>query len=511
MRDLLDKIQLLTESTGLAGRKPGDVFKNPTGEEIVFDEVKFYPEQGGKYEPEELNAMLKQASRKRNIIWQNAMTPRTGGFAIAKFASPEGDLYFGTYLQGVKPNFTDNYVANTVGDYRFASKAASKLQAKLTPQDLLTELDDLTIPKIMKQLAVSLGTDSPLYLIAHKIAIGEPLPLTIKKPDDISFTAFTNYFCEILQPMALQKGQYTGNAAEAAERFLGNNGFSKTLITYGFSKTGGLSDSSLTNKDGATVLVSSKAGKGATASSKNLLDKVQELQQTPEGAKFLKKYSEEIDLLTNIKNYGQAGSPLYLATKYNIISEKEANQVNELKTQGAMNLDDLDSVNISPRLKKLARSRTTNNPQNVSLYYHLLAAIAFKAADEVNEKTNFSKAAADILNNGALVQVYTKATESKDSWTLEEFATVYPGKSIKGVYLSADKTYYSTGIKGNFTFEIDRGKGTPNAEEEQEKTTKAKPKVDLAKAAQSITDKKSVATKVSDREVGNVGREKRKK
>lgn len=511
MRDILDKIQLLVESTGLAGRAPGDIFKNPSGEEIVFDEIKFYPEQGGKYEPEELNSMLKQTSRKRNIIWQNAMTPRTGAFSIAKFASPEGDLYFGTYLQSIKPNFTDNYVANIVGDFRYASKAASKEQEKVKPSDLLTDLTNLTVGKIMNQLAQTLGTDSPLYHIAHKIAIGEPLPITIKKPTNISFTAFTNYFCEILQPIALQKGQYKGNAGEAAERFLGNNGFSKTLISFNFAKTAGLSDSKLTNKEGASVLVSSKAGKGALASTKNLLDKIQQLQETPEGAKFLKKYSEEIDLLNNIKNFGQSGSPLYLATKYKIISDKEAEQINELKSIGPMNLDDIDELDISPRLKKIAKSRTTGTPEKVSLYYHLLAAIAFKAADEVNNKTNFSKAAADILNNGALVQVYTKATESKDSWTLEEFDTVYPGKSIKGVYLSAAKTYYSTGINGNYTFEIDRGKGKPSEEEKTVKTAKAKPKVDLAKAAQSITDKKTTVTKASDREVGNVGREKRKK
>ena len=114
MRDILDKIQMLVESTGLAGRKPGDVFRNSAGEEIVFSEIKFFPEEGGKYSPEELSSALKQASRKRNIVWQNAMSPRTGGFAIAKFASPEGDLYFGTYLQNIKPNTTDNYVANTV-------------------------------------------------------------------------------------------------------------------------------------------------------------------------------------------------------------------------------------------------------------------------------------------------------------------------------------------------------------------------------------------------------------
>jgi hypothetical protein len=65
-----------------------------------------------------------------------------------------------------------------------------------------------------------------------------------------------------------------------------------------------------------------------------------------------------------------------------------------------------------------------------------------------------------------LVQVYTKASEGKGKWTLQEFNTVYPGESIKGVYLSSGKTYYSTGIKGNYTFKIDKGSGKPKDEQE---------------------------------------------
>jgi hypothetical protein len=122
-------------------------------------------------------------------------------------------------------------------------------------------------------------------------------------------------------------------------------------------------------------------------------------------------------------------------------------------------MDNIDNLGLSDNLVELAKSRKADNPASINLYYHLMAAIAHKAAEEVNDKTDFSSAAADILNNGALVQLYTKAKESKGQWTLDEFNTVYPGESIKGVYLSAGKTYYSTGIKGNYTFKIDKGQG----------------------------------------------------
>ena len=59
MRDILDLLEQLNESTGLAGRKSGDVFRNLQGDEIVFDEIQFYPKQG-RYEPEQLDQVVQQ-------------------------------------------------------------------------------------------------------------------------------------------------------------------------------------------------------------------------------------------------------------------------------------------------------------------------------------------------------------------------------------------------------------------------------------------------------------------
>lgn len=461
MRDILNKLESLTESTGLAGRKTGDTFRNPDGDEIVFDNVKFYPEQGGRLEPKELdNILLQTNSELGNIKWMNNKSARTGGFAIATFNGNNGPLYYGRYLEAVKPSFTDNYVPNQVDDYRFAGKAAAKAQAGLSPQDLLTDKIDLTTNDIVNQLATALGTNNPLYGMAYSLSNGQPLPMTIDAPEGISFSAFRDYFCEILQPIALQKGQYTGNAGEAAEIFLGGS-FEDTLISFDDTKTAGLSDSIMTNSEGKTIKVSTKGGAGATASTSNLINSVDELSQTQQGQKLLKKYADTIETLREIKKLGQAGAPLYLGIKYGIIDDTDADVIRELKNSPPIDMENIKDRGLTSNLLKLALSRKADTPEKVNLYYHLMAAIAHKAAEEVNDKTDFSKAAADILNNGALVQVYTKAKEKGGQWTLDEFNTVYPGDSIKGVYLSAGKTYYSTGIKGNFTFKIDKGQGKP--------------------------------------------------
>jgi hypothetical protein len=173
-------------------------------------------------------------------------------------------------------------------------------------------------------------------------------------------------------------------------------------------------------------------------------------------------------------------------------------------------LNDIESLGLSDNLVDLALSRSTDNPGKVNLYYHLIAAVAHKAAIAVNDNTDFSKAAAEILNNGALVQVYTKAKEGKGKWTLDEFTTVYPGESIKGVYFSAGKTYYSTGIKGNFTFKIDKGSGKPKDDEEPSKPSKGPlgSEKDFSKAAELIATGKKVSKE--PKALGDVGRKLRK-
>lgn len=481
IRNLLNTVNVLSESTGLAGRKPGTSFVNPDDNDtLVFNEIKFFPQEGGRFSADDLTKAIEEVEADLGlpIKWENVRSSRSGGFSLATFSHEDETVAVGRYFQDIKPNPTDNYVPNIVlGTYRFSGKAAAKTQAGLTPQDLLTNRNNLDIKNIMNQLATALGTDSPLYHVAHHIAVGNALPLEITAPEGISFSAFRDYFGEILQPIALQKGLYTGNAGEATERFLGQDGFAGTLINFDSSKNAGLSDSILTTKDGRYVKISSKGNKGAEASSKNLIDSIEELKDSPSGTALLKTYEDTIEIIREIQRQGQSNSPLYLGTKFDVIDEQEADMVRSLKNAQPVdikNKQQLIDLGLTPNLISLAQSRGTKTPDKTILFYHLLASIAHKAAEEVNNKTDFSNTASDILNNGALVQVYTKADEKKGKWILKEFETKYPGTSVGGVVLSAGKNYSSTGIKGNFTFKILRG----NAKAVPDDNTEVTPELD---------------------------------
>jgi len=502
MRDLLDQL-ILIESTGLAGRKPGDVFKSPSGNQIVFKKLDFYPQQGGILPKDNLDQILKDLGL--DINWQNSRSPKTGGVAVATFDSDQGEVRYGFYKNDIKANRTDNKIPNQVGEYRFAGKAAEKIQSGLTPQDLLSQRDNLTSESIIAQLSEKLGPENSLVQLTQRIAGGEKFPIRFAAPEGLSFTGFRDYFCEILQPIALQVGSYTGNAAEAAEQYM-DGSFGDSLISFDESKNAGLSDSILTKSDGKYVKISTKGGAGAQASVKNLTDSIRELEQTPNGTKLLEKYKDTIEIVNTVSELGQVNAPLYLGQKYGIIDDTDANTIRKLRGAAPINLDNIDQMNISDNLKKLAKERETDDPQNVNLFYHLLASIAHLAAIEVNDKTDFSKAAADILNNGALIQVYTEASQGIKEWELTEFNTVYPGTSIKGVFFSAGKTYFSTGIKGNFTFKIDRG-GKKFKEKEQ-KPERKKKEPELAKAADILTKGSGLPLSMARNSGQGVGREK---
>jgi hypothetical protein len=170
----------------------------------------------------------------------------------------------------------------------------------------------------------------------------------------------------------------------------------------------------------------------------------------------------------------------------------------------------------SKNLISLAMGRKTKRPESTVLYYHLIAAVAHKVAEKVNTDTNFGKAASEILNNGALVQVYTNAKQTGDSWVLDAFKSVYPSKAVTGVVLSAGKNYSSTEIKGNFTFKILRNGAKADAEpSETDQATDSAADIDLTKAAEKITNpvKSILATKKKqDIEMSpDLGRAKRRK
>ena len=464
MRDLLNLLDnVLTESTGLAGRKPGDMWKNSQGQTLTFNNIVFYPEGGGTFDTAALEQVKQQFP---SAYWINKM-PAKGGVGIATFNDEQGNaVLVGRYFQDIKPNKTDNKWKNgeIVPGFEFQSKASKKESSGYKPSDILTDLKSQTPTSLANQVIAAFGPNSDEARAITTFMQSNETPVRVPK-GNMELTAFRDYMGEILQPIALVMGKNVdGNSKEAAQVFFGTPSYSDCVISFNDGVSGGLYDSLLVNSKGKQIKLSSKGESGAMASVVNFLRCIEELDATPQGRKLRAKHKEVIEIIDAIDQGGHFGGPLELASHYGIIDNDDVHFVPLLKNIGPTEQIDWGK---HKKLQKLYNDRQANDPATMVPAEHMIAAIAYKVADHVNDNTNFSAAASEILNTSAFVQMYTYVKESGKNFEIT-FGAHWPSTAVTGVKLSAGKTYMSTAKGGgNMVFKILKGgaKDVPDAEE----------------------------------------------
>ena len=208
-----------------------------------------------------------------------------------------------------------------------------------------------------------------------------------------------------------------------------------------------------------------------------------------------------------ISDGGYAGAPLNLAMSYGMITPEEKQQIMSLKKIG---LKEFRLDMLSENLQQLWNARRAADPKTIIPFYHMLAAVAYPVADYINTNTDFSRAASDILNFGAFMQAYTFASKSGTNAILKEFEVKYPSTAVTDVLLSAHKTYYSTGNKGNFTFQILKNGATMKDVEVDAAQVDTKPDVDLDALSQQRSGIKASRSTVDRDEEKSLGRKRRR-
>ena len=473
MRDLINLIDAIVESRGLSGRVPGAVYKRgeTQDDQIVFQNLTFYPIVGQYATKEETEAAFDQVQRqvKHPIEKVNQASNSNRAFGIATFDTAVGTRYLAKFAKEIKPVFDSNKFFQTddiPGGFSQADARGSKEKAGYKPSDVLTDLKKQTPASILAQIGEKFTPDSSEYRAAETIMNSPTFPVSVDGTG-IDFTGFRDYFCEMLQPCVLiNGGQVKGNAGEAAAVFMGRNGFAGCTVSFNANVSGNLYDSLLVSPEGRQIKLSSKGATGAKASSVNLLIALRELEAAgmPE---FAQNYPEVVDILNTIDRGDHNSGPLNLAVQYGIITKDEIPQVMSLKQSAGDPKFNIDKTDLSDNLKQLYHDRTAENPSKVVPLNHLVASIAYKVCDEINLKTNFSDAASDILNHSAFVQMYTDATKSKDGQIIVKgFRTIWPGKLFSEVTLEAQKSYSSTSSSGGkLVFGInEKPQAIPNVE-----------------------------------------------
>ena len=458
MRDL---INILTEATGLAGRGPGDIFIDDNGNEVVFRELKFYPTVGRFNTKEEMTAAVadigEQLQRDGIDVVETNADRGMLAFGVAMFTAQDNTVrayvrYFQRIAQNFRSNFWDN---NSIPGLKLGKKSSEKLRVGYSPSEVLTQLDDLTPEAIIEQIAAKFGPDSVFAQVAVRVNQGGTSNIVVPA-EDIHFEAFRDLFCEMLHPIALKSGFFTGelktSATVAEEKFLGPGGFQTASINFSSSKTEGLSDSLLVGKNGVTLKLSSKNKVGsAKASVTNL---AVEARKITDG---IEQYQDAIDIINLIEKLDAKVAPLQLAIKFGIIDDNELSTVMSLRDKTsfeeiAVNLDQYPGM--TDNLKAIWLRRRAKNMEDSIPFFHMVSGIAHTVAEYINKKTDFGRAASTILNNGALVQVYTNVKNIGGQLELFPFQTQYPSETVTGVVIDAGTRYKSTAINGKFGFQI---------------------------------------------------------
>lgn len=463
MRDL---INLLTEATGLAGRAPGDIFIDANNNEVTFRELKFYPPVGRYNTKEEMSAAVadigEQLQRSGIEVIETNADRGMLAFGVAMFTDANNNIqayirYFQRIAQNFRSNFWDN---NSIPGLRLGKKSSEKLRVGYSPSEVLTQLDNLTPDSIIQQIAAKFGDQSVLTQIAVRVSQGGTSNIEVPA-EGIHFEAFRDLFCEMLHPIALKSGFFTGPVNESAtvaeEKFLGPGGFQTAAINFSSSKTEGLSDSILVGENGVSLKVSSKNKVGsAKASVTNLAVEARKMREGP-SATLMNRYKDAVEIIEFIERSDSILGPLSLAKKFGIIDDEEFNTIMSLRFVDsfeyvAVNLDEYPGM--TNNLKTIWRRRRAKNMQDSVPYFHMVSGIAHTIAEYINNKTEFGKAASAILNNGALVQIYTNAKNMGGKIILFPFQTQYPSETITGVVMDAGTRYKSTAINGKFGFQI---------------------------------------------------------
>jgi len=465
MRNLIDIVDYLDEARGLSARNPGEQYQRigstDSADTITFQGLDFYPKSGAYESMEKMLAVYEKLAGQMDPPPEMVNQPnaRTRAFGIAKFDTAVGTRYLVKFAQDIKPVRTANtfWQTNDIpGGFSQVSARGAKENVGYKPSQVLTEFKSQTPESIRSQIVSRFGPNHPLTKATEIFYAADSFPIVIPG-EGIDFAGFRDYFCEILQPVALiQNKPVTGNASKAAEVFLGGD-YSDCVVSFNEGVSGALYDSLMVAPNGKQIKLSSKGAKGAMASVINLLKSAKELKNAGI-ADLVTEYQDVIDILEIINRGDHNSGPLELAVKFKIITPAEVSKVMDLaKYSGDKKFDIRKVPGITPSLVKIYGDRSAEDLSKVVPLNHMVASIAYKVCDYVNLNTDFSDAAADILNNSAFVQMYTEAAKKGDDIIIKGFRTVWPSKLFTEVTLEAQKSYSSTtSSSGKLVFNINK-------------------------------------------------------
>lgn len=480
MRDILDRLDnlIMEKARGLLYRTKGDEFfqgpkENPTAK-IVFDKAEYFPNMPGAYQDYQEMATVGQELFKTypEIQWFNKPTASSRAFAILTFNGPKPGqkTHFGKFFDQIKQDMTGFWKNSELPGGWQLNKASSLKGSyyKLKPSDVFPPDSEFDSPQAVVAELKKNPTKNPAVPVImpgmEQLLQGQ-MP-TFENVGEMA-PAVRDDLGEIIGPIALVQGMIKTGGAEAARvAILGPTGsYAGAKIYFPASKINGLVDSYL-RLPGVEIGVSSKGDKGATASVKNIADGIAVARKNSALNELLTTYAEEIKTIERAGKLSSAAFPLVLGVEQGKITRSQANVITQLINQGATSLDSVTmSAEDRAALEALMNDYKPKPNPRYNVGYHVLASLARKVVDSINQDPKFGEACLKFLNVSPIIQLHLKSRDQQGNLTVTGFDSKYPPDFKGTVGLDASKVYSATGTNGRVTFAYNGLPGAAPADE----------------------------------------------
>ena len=441
---------VVVEAKGIMGRVAGDKFVKGD-KQLEFQGVNVYPEDKQQFDsPEERDAAVAEFEKQAgaHIEWTNVPNRGALAFGIAMLTDPLNNdkvTYWGRYFKAKMVDMMGAWGnAQVPAGWKLQKAGALKLDIGIDPQHLIkSEKRHVSIDDVIATVASnSQGHQMQGELVGglEQIKSGQN---PVFENDIQHLPALRDYFGEIMGPCALMAGMVKGQAEDANRDLLKGAGWDKCQVFWPQSMNYALVDSIFIGPNGEEVGVSSKGGKGARASAKNIADAI---RKAPD--KMVKKYRMTVEIIKIVDETSALDAPFRLAELAKILPANLEREVKSYIKSGKT-----DYVGLSADAKELFNYGTPRQDvPGFNTGYALLALLAKKVAAAVNQAPAFSEGCIAFLNQSSIVQLYCKMGKSGQDARVTGWDAVYPPNFQGRVVLDGSKNYYSSRIGGKFAF-----------------------------------------------------------
>jgi len=446
-----NKVRALIESKGIMGRVYGDTFLKGD-DKLEFKQVDLYPLEEMQFEnAESRDVYIQQLEQENNlqIEWTNKPNNGSLAFGLAMLTDPMLDdkiTYWGRYFRTKTANMMGKWGNSQVPvGWKLQTAGAMKLDIGIDPQHLIATPGPFNgvIEVIQAVKTNSAGTElSDSLVTALETIHTQQHPVF---PGQIAnLPALRDYFGEIMGPIALMSEMVGGQADDAKADLLNGQPWASCSVSWPMAMNAPLVDSEFTAPDGTIVGISSKGGKGAKASVKNIHEAIAD---APEEMKA--QYQTTVNIVNIVSEETAKDGPFRLAEMYGALPEGLEAEINGYIQEGKK-----DYAGISPAATELFNYGTPRQDvPGFNVGFALVALLAKKVTRLINEAgPEFGLGCVAFLNQSSIVQLYCKMGKNGQDARVTGWDAVYPPNFQGTVQIDGSKNYYSSRIGGKFAF-----------------------------------------------------------